>query len=138
MSGPCASGWRIWPHCVEQPLGPEVVAALARGDWLRRTDDRSLLAARLALAPDVGQETYGQPGAEDPEYVVLRRQRGMRRAERTDTATATLVGACDGQVRLGVLIDAVAALLGEDPQAMRAHLGTVARRLVADGFLTPA
>ena len=41
--------------------------------------------ARLVLRADVRQETVGAAGAEDPETIVLRQQRGLRRARQADT-----------------------------------------------------
>ena len=87
---------------------------------------------------DVRQETLGEPGAADPETIVLRQQRGMRRARQADTVEAGLVGACDGDLTVGQILDALATLLGEDPATLRRdRLGSV-RELVADGFLLPA
>jgi methylase of polypeptide subunit release factors len=128
-----------WPHPVEQPLGPTVQAALERAAILRGwADDAALLERRLAVAPDVVQEQVGPPGAEDPETVVLRQRRGVMRARQVGTAEAGLVGACDGSVPLGVLVDAVAEVLGRDPEALRAELAPRVRELVAEGFLLPA
>ena len=56
----------------------------------------------------------GSPGAEDPEHVVLRQQVGLRRALVSDTATAALVGACDGRLTVGTLVAAVRQVLGDD------------------------
>ena len=67
----------------------------------------------MRLAPDVVQEQLGQPGADDPEHVVLRQQVGLRRAFASDTATAALVGACDGTLPVGTLIAAVQQVLDE-------------------------
>ena len=57
------------------------------------------------------EETTGPPGAADPEHVVFRQQRGFRRAVALDTATAGILGACDGELTLGQIVDSVAGLL---------------------------
>ena len=119
-----------WPWQVAQPLGDEVAAHFARTEQLRRLDDRALLAVRLLVRDDVVQETHGQPGAEDPAEIVLRQQVGMRRGRQVDSATAALVGACDGELALGSLLAAVEQLVGQ-----AVPLATV-RELVADGYLT--
>ena len=125
-----------WPFEVEQPLAREVSDRARRTDWLASVDDEALLASRLRARVDVRQETVGEPGAADPEAIVLRQQRGMRRARQVDTVEAGLVGACDGDLSVGAVLDALAQLLGEDATALRpARLGAV-RDLVADGFLT--
>lgn len=124
-----------WPHAVDAPLGPHVAEAFARLAWLEARDDAALLAARLVVADDLNQELIGEPGAEDPRHVVLRQAGGLRRARKVDTATAALVGACTGEASAGILIDAVATLLGEDGAAVQARLLPLVRDLVAEGYL---
>jgi methylase of polypeptide subunit release factors len=126
-----------WPHPVEQPLGGHIADWFARQDFLRRHDDAALLAARFTLAPDVVQEQVGLPGAEDPEHVVLRSARGMRRATKVDTVGAGFAGVCDGTLPAGRIVDAIAQLLGEDPVVLRDRTPESIRLLVEQGFLTP-
>jgi hypothetical protein len=127
-----------WPFEVEQPLGPEVVDRARRTDFLADTDDAALLASRLETRVDVRQETVGEPGAADPETIVLRQQRGMRRARQADTVEAGLVGTCDGDLTVGQILDALAELLDEDAAVVRRERVGAVRELVADGFLLPA
>ncbi len=127
-----------WPYEVEQPLGREVADRARRTDFLAATDDAALLASRLQVRVDVRQETVGEVGAADPETIVLRQQRGMRRARQADTVEAGLVGACDGDLTVGQILDALASLLGEDATVLRRDRTAAVRELVADGFLTPA
>jgi hypothetical protein len=127
-----------WPYEVEQPLGREVADRARRTDFLAVTDDEALLASRLAVRVDVRQEATGEVGAGDPETLVLRQQRGMRRARQADTVEAGLVGACDGDLTVGQILDALATLLDEDATALRVDRTSAVRELVADGFLTPA
>ncbi|HET6625047.1 MAG TPA: hypothetical protein VFG63_01540 [Nocardioidaceae bacterium] len=68
---------------------------------------------------------------------MLRQQTGLRRGRQVDTVEAGLVGACDGELGVGQILDALAALLQRDPAEVRgAHLTSV-RELVEDGFLAP-
>ncbi|MGK5628031.1 DUF7059 domain-containing protein [Streptomyces sp. URMC 123] len=127
-----------WPHPVEQPLGPTVRAHFERQDFLRATDDAGLLAARFRLADEVVQEQVGLPGAEDPEHVVLRQNRGMRRATKVDTVGAGFAGVCDGSLSAGRILDAIAQLVGEDPVVLRDRTPESIRLLVEQGFLNPA
>ena len=69
---------------------------------------------------------------------MLRQQRGLRRARQVDTVTAALVGACDGELTLGQLLDAISELLELDPAATRAVYEPLAADLVAEGFLVLA
>jgi methylase of polypeptide subunit release factors len=126
-----------WPHPVEQPLGPEIRRWFECQEFLRRHDDAALLATRFRLADQVVQEQVGLPGAEDPEYVVLRANRGMRRATKVDTVGAGFAGACDGSLPAGRIVDAIAQLLGEDPVVLRDRTPASIRLLVEQGFLDP-
>ncbi|MGW5851951.1 DUF7059 domain-containing protein [Streptomyces sp. NPDC055254] len=126
-----------WPHSVEQPLGETVLAHFARQDYLRDHDDASLLEAYFALAPEVVQEQVGAPGAEDPEHVVLRQHRGMRRATKVDTVGAGFAGVCDGSLSAGRILDAIAQLVQEDPVVLRDRTPEAIRLLVEQGFLEP-
>ena len=126
-----------WPHPVEQPLGPEIRRWFDRQDFLRSHDDAALLETRFRLADGVVQEQIGPPGAEDPEHVVLRAARGMRRATRVDTVGAGFAGVCDGSLPAGRILDAIAQLLGEDPVALRDRTPASLRLLVEQGFLQP-
>lgn len=126
-----------WPHPVEQPLGPHIAGWFARQDFLRTHDDAALLSARFTLADEVVQEQVGLPGAEDPEHVVLRAARGMRRATKVDTVGAGFAGVCDGTLTAGRIVDAIAQLLGEDPVVLRDRTPESIRLLVGQGFLDP-
>ncbi|HEX6485720.1 MAG TPA: class I SAM-dependent methyltransferase [Nocardioidaceae bacterium] len=125
-----------WPYEVELPLGPEVAAWGRRVSLERSVDDEALLAAHLVMRPDVRQETSGEPGAEDPEQIVLRQQRGLRRARKADTVEAGLVGACDGDLTVRQILDALSDLLGRESAEVRLHYLPVVRDLLVEGFLT--
>jgi methylase of polypeptide subunit release factors len=127
-----------WPHPVEQPLGETVRAHFDRVDYLRAHDDAALLAGHFTLAAEVVQEQVGLPGAEDPEHVVLRQNRGMRRATKVDTVGAGFAGVCDGTLSAGRILDAIAQLVGEDPVLLRDRTPAQIRLLVEQGFLEPA
>lgn len=127
-----------WPHPVEQPLGDTVRAHFARVDFLRASDDAALLAGHFRLTAEVVQEQVGLPGAEDPEHVVLRQNRGMRRATKVDTVGAGFAGVCDGTLSAGRILDAIAQLVGEDPVLLRDRTPGQIRLLVEQGFLEPA
>ncbi|MFI1050452.1 methyltransferase [Streptomyces griseoruber] len=127
-----------WPHPVEQPLGDTVRAHFERLDYLRAHDDAALLAGHFRLAGEIVQEQVGMPGAEDPEHVVLRQHRGMRRATKVDTVGAGFAGVCDGSLSAGRILDAIAQLVGEDPVSLRDRTPAQIRLLVEQGFLEPA
>jgi Methyltransferase small domain len=122
-----------WPYDVEQPIAPAIAEWGRAHERLAVTDD--LAGARLRLRTDVRQESLGQPGAEDPESIVLRQQRGLRRARQVDTVEAAVVGACDGDLTAGQILDAVGTLLERDPAELRRTYLPVLAELVAEGFL---
>jgi hypothetical protein len=110
-----------------------VAARGRRTDFLAGTPD--LRGTRLVTRPDVRQETSGAPGEPDPETIVLRQQRGMRRAHQADTVVAGFVGACDGELTVGQIFDALGTLL--ERESLAEDYAGEARALVADGFLEP-
>ena len=125
-----------WPHAVVQPVGPDVGRFFDAIDVSRTTDD-SLAATRFRLRDDVIQETYGRPGAPDPEHIVLRQTTGLCRAVECDTPLAAVLGACDGDLPLGRLVDATASLLDTSPAPLRATVFPRIRDLIFQGFLAP-
>ncbi|MGC4112826.1 MAG: methyltransferase [Nocardioides sp.] len=117
------------PYAVEQPVAAAVVA------WADAQHAEVAESSRLRLRADIVQETQGEPGAEDPETIVLRQRTGLCRARQVDTIEAALTGASDGELSVGQILDALALLLDRD----RAELATAALPgvldLVRKGFL---
>ncbi len=127
--GPGTTELLDWPYAVEQPIAPAI------GQWSVATTTPVSLLDRLVRREDVAQETSGEPGAEDPATIVLRQQRGFRRARQVDTVEAALVGASDGELTVGKILDAIATLTGSDPGQLRSSYLPVVATLVAEGFL---
>lgn len=126
-----------WPHAVAQPVGPAIAAHFAAIGPARLTDDQ-LLGSRWRVADHVAQEAIGRPGAEDPEHLVLRSGAGLARAVEVDTALAGVVGASDGDLTLGQIINALADLLEVDASAAAGAALPRVRELIRDGFLVLA
>ncbi len=116
-------------------LGPHLAAALAAWDRLGLLDDDGLAEATAVVASDVTEARHHRPGAEEPSVIELRQGAGFGRVLNVDPALAALVGACDGDLPLGVLIDAIADLLEVDAAALRADLLPRVRELAFTGFL---
>ncbi|MEJ5914052.1 DUF7059 domain-containing protein [Pseudokineococcus sp. 1T1Z-3] len=123
------------PGPVTGPLGGHVADVLAAEEALAGLDDAALAGQRLRVAADVTEERHARPGAEHPEVVLLRQGGGFGRVVRVGTATAGVVGACDGELALGVLVGAVAALLEQPADDVAHEVLPVVRHLVADGLL---
>ena len=120
-----------WPYDVEQPIAPALKA------WGETARVEVTAESLLQLAEDVQQETLGQPGAEDPTTVILRQQRGLRRARQADTIEAAFAGACDGELNVGQILDALAQIHDRDPDVVRSSYLPIAQELVTEGFLRP-
>lgn len=123
-----------WPHLVHQPVG-DAIAAFFDSVGDARLDDAELLASRWRRHPGVVQETLGEPGAADPQHLVLRQHYGLGRALEPGTELAAVVGACDGELPLGRLVDAVASLTGAERVTLETEVLAAVRRLVLEGFL---
>ncbi len=121
-----------WPYDVEQPIAPAI------GAWAAAQGSVVDLGSHLAVRADVQQETVGAAGAEDPATILLRQQRGLRRARQVDTALAAVTGACDGDLPVGAILDAVAQLLDLDPEATREQYLPELTAMVREGYLVVA
>lgn len=119
-----------WPYDVEQPIGPAIA------EWGAAVGTEVAGEDHLVARPDLLQETQGRPGAEDPATIVLRQQRGLRRARQVDTLEAAFVGACDGDLSVDQIVGALAQILERDAGDVRRDLLRLAGELVAEGFLT--
>jgi methylase of polypeptide subunit release factors len=134
-AGPAHRTFESWPYAVEQPVAPAFAHELDVVDaWRGRSADEVLDTA-WRLAPDVVEETTGAPGADDPSTIVLRQQRGLRRAVALDTAAAGVLGACDGELSLRTLVDTVAGLLDVDGPELAVELVGRVRDLAVDGVV---
>ena len=125
---------------LDQPIGSGVGAAIAAGlamhDWQHARPDAALADAVLTVAPDVTEHRHYWPGDSDPTVLELRQGVGFARTRRVDTVLAAVVGACDGDLMLGRIIDAVARLLDADPARTREAALPQVRELLVEGFLT--
>lgn len=121
----------------EGGLGAHLAPALEASDALSALDDDALAAARLVVAGDVTEARHHLPGAEAPSVIELRQGGGFARTLEVDPALAALVGASDGELPVGVLVDAIADLLEVDAAALRADLLPRVRELAVMGFLRP-
>ncbi|MFY0080441.1 hypothetical protein ABTQ07_22575, partial [Acinetobacter baumannii] len=78
--------------------------------------------AVLRVAPDVTEARHHRPGEESPSVIELRQGGGFARTIEVDSAVAALVGASDGDLPVGALIDAIAQLLDVDAEELRADV----------------
>lgn len=116
-------------------LGPHVRDALRTADRLAALDDDALAQSVLTTAPDVTEARHHLPGHEGPRVIELRQGGGLARTIEVDPGLAALVGACDGDLPVGPLVDAIAELMEVDPVALAAEVLPRVRELVFTGFL---
>lgn len=120
-------------------LGPHVAQVLEVRELLAGLDDEAVADLRPVLAPDVTEERHLIPGAAEPALILLRQGAGLGRTLQASTAVAALAGVADGELSVGQVASAVAALSElnrADAAALRAEMVEATRRLVTMGFLT--
>ena len=122
-----------WP--VESPMGPRVLAGLEARTWLAENHDDGVLDVAWSCAPDVHEERHRLPGAVDPNVIVLRQGGGLRRHLTLTTVTAAFASVCDGELTARAAASAIAGLLDDDDDAVRAEVVAFLREAVKDGLL---
>ena len=121
-------------------LGPHVAEVLEVRELLAGLDDEAVADLRPHLAPDVTEERHLIPGAAEPTVILLRQGGGLGRTLQASTAVAALAGVADGELSVGQVASAVAALSelnAADALALRAEMVEAARHLLSTGFLRP-
>lgn len=107
------------------------------GAWAHRdllcAGDSALLAARL-VCRGVEHRLHA-PGQPEPFMLKLAQVAGFAVEVQVTSAVAGVVGACDGELTLGALCDAVAQLLGEPVENVRTEVLPAVRELVGLGIL---
>ena len=119
-------------------LGPHVAEVLEVREHLAGLDDDAVADLRPLLAPDITEERHLIPGAAEPTVILLRQGGGLGRALQASTAVAALAGVADGELSVGQVASAVAALSelnAADGAALRAEMVEAARHLLTTGFL---
>lgn len=121
-------------------LGPHVAEVLEVRERLAGLDDDAVADLRPLLAPDVTEERHLIPGAAEPTVILLRQGGGLGRTLQASTAVAALAGVADGELSVGQVASAVAALSelnAADAAALRAEMVEATRHLLTTGFLHP-
>ena len=121
-------------------LGPHVAEVLEVRERLAGLDDEAVADLCPLLAPDVTEERHLIPGAAEPTVILLRQGGGLGRTLQASTAVAALAGVADGELSVGQVASAVAALSelnAADALALRAEMVEATRHLLTTGFLRP-
>ena len=125
---------------VPEGFGEHLMRAFAIRDYLRTipTED-DLLAARLAIAPDVhllADHAWAPEGWQVAE-ARLSHSTGLRRAGNVNSHMTKLLARCDGVRTLREVVAEFAAGLGVDFERVAAPCLPVIRELLAEGFVVP-
>ena len=102
---------------VDQPLGAAVVDWFARHDWLRDHDDDQLLAATLVTDPRLllrRDSRFGTEGWGLSEQRVLLTE-GLRGSGAIDAVGAAVLGSCDGERPLALVLDQAGGRIRDEP-----------------------
>ena len=123
----------------EELSGPSPIDlhGYVEGVWahrdLLRAGDSALLASRLDCRGV--EHRLHAPGQPEPFMLKLAQVTGFAAEVQVTSAVAGVVGACDGELTLGALCDAVAQLLGEPAEDVRTEVLPAVRELVGLGIL---
>ncbi|HEY4269796.1 MAG TPA: methyltransferase [Galbitalea sp.] len=120
---------------VSAGLGAHIQASVDAHDWQAALDDFALSRAMLTVAPDVTEERHYWPGDEHPAVMNLRQGGGFARSYPLDTATAAVVGACDGELSIAAICAALGELLEVDADELLAQVLPSVREFVTVGIL---
>ncbi|MCL2783886.1 MAG: class I SAM-dependent methyltransferase [Propionibacteriaceae bacterium] len=124
-----------WPYAVNDDVADDLMAHLTAMKYADLPDEE-ILKTGWVLADGTIQESTGTPGEPDPSHIVLRRTDGLGRAHEVSTASGGILGACDGDLPLGTIINAVADLLDQDHQALTSNILAEIRTLICQTWLT--
>ncbi len=116
-------------------LGEHLARTLGARSRLAAMSDAEVAALRPVTAPDVTLERHHRPGQGEPNAILVRQGGGLGRVLLADTALAALVDVADGELSVGQVATAVAALTEADPRALTAEMVAATRDLVGKGVL---
>jgi methylase of polypeptide subunit release factors len=100
--------------------------------------DVQMLDTHWLLDSAVSEEREHRPGEEAPRAIVLATERGVARRVTADPLLAAALGACDGELSLRQIADALATLLDVNAEAAAQALVAGLRELVWMGMVSPA
>ncbi|WP_449277265.1 DUF7059 domain-containing protein [Leucobacter sp. GX24907] len=100
--------------------------------------DSEMLSTHWQKDAAVGEERMYEPGMEAPSELTLLTERGIARRVSADPLLSAAVGACDGDLSLEQIADALATILEVDADAARDALVAGVRELAWLGMLRPS
>lgn len=133
------SSWCPWRRFEElSGSAPADLHEYLEGVWAQHdllcADDSALLEARLICRAI--EHRLHAPGQAEPFMLKLAQIGGFSVEVQVTGSVAGVVGACDGELPLGALCDAVAQLLGEPADDVQAEVLPAVRELIGLGILS--
>lgn len=133
------SSWRPWRRFEElSGPAPADLHEYLEGVWAQHdllcADDSALLGSRLICRAI--EHRLHAPGQAEPFMLKLAQIGGFAVEVQVTGSVAGVVGACDGELPLGSLCDAVAQLLGEPADDVQAEVLPAVRELIGLGILS--
>lgn len=121
-----------------QDLGKTMHRTFEVGSAAARLSDDEVLDTRWQFGSAVVEERLHRPGEEAPSSITLVTEQPIARRVTADTLLAAAVGACDGDLTLRQIADALATILEVDAGAAAEVLVAGSRELAWLGMLAPA
>lgn len=118
--------------------GSELANVFRQALRVAEMSDEQMLELRWQRADAVVELREHRPGEDAPHSIRLQTDRPVARVVQADTLLAAAVGACDGELTLGQIADALAQILEVDAEACAEALTAGVRELVWFGMLAPA
>lgn len=117
-------------------LGNAIEEVFLDGLAIDRMSDSDVLGRRWYRSESVNEVRVHAPGTEGPREISLTVDRPLHRTVAADPLLAAAVGACDGELTLRQIADALATILEIDPEASAGALLEGTRELVWLGMIT--
>ena len=121
-----------------EALGSALDAAFRAGTAAASLNDADVLAQHWVRDPSVTEERQHVPGQEAPSAITLVVERPIARRISADPLLAAAFGACDGDLSLGQIADALATLLEVEASAAAEALIAGIRELAWLGAVSPS
>lgn len=118
--------------------GARLADAFDRAIATAGMDDEQVLRTRWLRDADVFEHREHRPGEDAPRAIALGTQAGLDRRVSADPLLAAAIGACDGELSLGAIAGALAALFEVEEEPVAEALIEGVRELVWLGMLAPA
>jgi SAM-dependent methyltransferase len=137
------SNWFRADESPDKMLGPSgdvILQGFGLRDFLETVqNDSRLLDARLHLSPEIRLKREYEPSAGGWKEVAaeVHLKKGLAYSGNADRYVTDLLITCDGQRRVGELLNGLADSSGVDRQKITAPFCEVVRRLIERGFLLP-